>query len=209
MRIAITREVSPSIGRCELTHLARQPIDVDLARAQHRAYEVALAALGCEVHSLPAAPDLPDSVFVEDTAVVVDEVAIITRPGATSRRPEVPAVADALAHVELRTGDFELAIDGIAAGDFVYFDPPYYKQGGYSDFNRYTPEQFRDCDHVRLAALCHELDSRGVRWAVSNSDTSFVQALFADFRIRKIRSRREINLRSGRRSIQELFISNY
>ena len=97
MTIAITREVSPSIGRCELTHLARAPIDVDLARAQHHGYEVALADLGCEVHSLPAVPDLPDSVFVEDIAVVLDELAIITRPGAPSRRLEVPTVAEALA----------------------------------------------------------------------------------------------------------------
>ena len=96
MRIAITREVSPSIGRCELTHLTREPIDVDLARVQHHGYEAALAELGCEVCGLPAAPDLPDSVFVEDVAVVVDELAIITRPGAPSRRPEVPVVADAL-----------------------------------------------------------------------------------------------------------------
>jgi dimethylargininase len=96
MRIAITRDVSPSIGRCELTHLTREPIDVDLARVQHRRYEATLAALGCEVHSLPAAPDLPDAVFVEDVAVVVDEVAIIARPGAPSRRPEVQAVAEAL-----------------------------------------------------------------------------------------------------------------
>lgn len=96
MRIAVTRDVSTGIGRCELTHLARQPIDVDLARAQHHGYEAALADLGCEVHSLPAAPDLPDSVFVEDVAVVVDEVAIITRPGAPSRRPEVATVAEAL-----------------------------------------------------------------------------------------------------------------
>ena len=88
--------VSPSIGRCELTHLKRAPIDVDLARAQHHGYEVALADLGCKVLRLPPMPDLPDSVFVEDIAVVVDELAIITRPGAPSRRPEVPAVADAL-----------------------------------------------------------------------------------------------------------------
>lgn len=97
MPIAITRDVSVSIGRCELTHLAREPIEVNLARAQHRHYEAALAALGCRVHSMPAAPELPDAVFVEDAAVVFDEVAILTRPGAPSRRPEVPAVADALA----------------------------------------------------------------------------------------------------------------
>ena len=96
MRIAITREVSPAIGRCELTHLERQPIDLELARAQHRAYQACLANLGCQVQALPAAPDLPDSVFVEDVAIVLDELAILTRPGAESRRPEVAAVAEAL-----------------------------------------------------------------------------------------------------------------
>jgi len=96
MRIAITREVSPAIGRCELTHLERQPIDVELARTQHRAYQACLARLGCRVYTLPAEPDLPDSVFVEDTAIVLDELAIVTRPGAESRRPEVAAIAEAL-----------------------------------------------------------------------------------------------------------------
>jgi len=96
MRIAITREVSPSIGRCELTHLARQPIDVERARAQHRQYEGTLTVLGCEVYRLSATPDLPDSVFIEDVAVVFAELAILTHPGAPSRRSEVPAVAELL-----------------------------------------------------------------------------------------------------------------
>jgi dimethylargininase len=95
-RIAITRAVSPAIVDCELTHLDRRPIDLMAARAQHHAYEAALRALGCEVRSLPADPALPDSVFVEDTAVVFDELAVITRPGAPSRRPEIVATAVAL-----------------------------------------------------------------------------------------------------------------
>ena len=98
MRIAITRDVSPSIAYCELTHLTRQPIDMERARAQHRQYEATLEALGCEVRSLPAAPNLPDSVFVEDVAVVFDELALLTHPGAPSRRPEVPPVAELLGH---------------------------------------------------------------------------------------------------------------
>ena len=96
MRIAITRQISPRFDECELTHLDRQPIDLDLARAQHRQYEAALRELGCEVISLPAEPDLPDSVFVEDGALVFDEVAIITRPGADSRKPEAASIARAL-----------------------------------------------------------------------------------------------------------------
>jgi len=94
--IAVTRPVSASINRCELTHLRREPIDVERARAQHAAYERALEAAGCTVLRLDEADDLPDAVFVEDTAVVCDEVAIVLRPGAESRRPETPPVADLL-----------------------------------------------------------------------------------------------------------------
>jgi dimethylargininase len=96
MLIAITREVSPAIGGCELTHLERVAIDYNIAQAQHRQYTQALAALGCEVHCLPAEPDLPDSVFVEDAAIVLDELVIITRPGADSRKPETLSIAQAL-----------------------------------------------------------------------------------------------------------------
>jgi dimethylargininase len=95
--IALTREVSSSLADGELTHLVREPIDLERARAQHRAYEQALAALGCRVQRLPARPESPDGVFVEDTAVVVDELAVITRPGAASRRSETESMADALA----------------------------------------------------------------------------------------------------------------
>ncbi len=96
MNIAITRQVSPSFDQCELTHLARTPIDIPLAESQHAAYEAALRSLGFEVVSLPPAAELPDSVFVEDAALVFDEVAVLTRPGAVSRRQETGAVADVL-----------------------------------------------------------------------------------------------------------------
>lgn len=99
MLMALTREVSPSIGRCQLAHLPRVPIDVDRARAQHEAYEWALVEAGCTVRRLHAGPDMPDSVFIEDTAVVLDELALIARSGAASRRAEVPGVVDALIRV--------------------------------------------------------------------------------------------------------------
>jgi dimethylargininase len=94
--LAFTRAVPPSIARCELTHLPREPIDWARAEEQHRRYEEALESLGCRVLRLPALPDFPDSVFVEDTAIVLDECAVITRPGAPSRRGETPSVAQAL-----------------------------------------------------------------------------------------------------------------
>ncbi|MBD8527178.1 dimethylarginine dimethylaminohydrolase family protein [Pseudomarimonas arenosa] len=97
MWIALTRELSPRLADCELSFVDREPIDLDLARLQHRAYQTKLSELGCEVRELPATPELPDSVFVEDTAVVLDEIALITRPGADSRRAEIETMADVLA----------------------------------------------------------------------------------------------------------------
>src|SRR5512134_1745747 len=91
--VALTREVSPTLSDCELTHLPRQPIDIERARAQHHAYEACLTELGCEVRRVPPEPELPDAVFVEDTAVVLDELAIIARPGAASRRAETASMA--------------------------------------------------------------------------------------------------------------------
>jgi dimethylargininase len=96
MLIAITRGVSERISECELTHLAREPIDLQRARAQHRQYEDRLEAAGCKLIRLPAEPELPDSVFVEDTAIVLDKLAVITRPGAESRRSETTSVAAVL-----------------------------------------------------------------------------------------------------------------
>jgi dimethylargininase len=97
MPVAITRQVSPAINRCELTHIAREPIDYERACAQHRQYEDALRLLGMDVISLNMEPDLPDSVFVEDVALVLDECAIMLNPGAPSRRLEVASVEKALA----------------------------------------------------------------------------------------------------------------
>ena len=97
MRLALTRRVGPSIGACELTFRTRTPIDAARAAAQHEAYERALVQAGCHLLPLPAEPDLPDSVFIEDAALVLDEVAVILRSGAASRRPETPSVARALA----------------------------------------------------------------------------------------------------------------
>jgi dimethylargininase len=96
MRIAVTREISPAIVRCELTHQPRVPIDFATAELQHARYEQCLVAAGCTIERLQTTPDLADSVFVEDIAVVFPELAIVTRPGALSRRRETPVVAKAL-----------------------------------------------------------------------------------------------------------------
>ena len=111
--LAFTRPVPASLPDCELTHVSRVPIDLSRARAQHAAYEQTLVSLGCELRRLPAADDLPDSVFVEDTAVVLDEIVVITRPGASSRRGETDAVATALGAIRpLRSIEPPATLDG-------------------------------------------------------------------------------------------------
>jgi dimethylargininase len=94
---AITRGVSPALNQCELGYLPRQEIDIAEAIRQHHAYEDCLRELGVTVVSLPADPDLPDSMFVEDPAVVVKEIAILARMGAESRRREADSLAPVLA----------------------------------------------------------------------------------------------------------------
>ncbi len=120
----MTRAVSDSIGACQLTHLQRRPIDLNRARLQHSAYERALEDAGCEIVRVEPADDLPDAVFVEDAAIVVDEVAIRTRPGAASRRPEVDAVVDVLRRYrDVLSIDAPSTIDGgdvLVAGRRVF-----------------------------------------------------------------------------------------
>jgi dimethylargininase len=97
MLTAITRAVSPSLADCELSFISRQPIDMAVAQQQHHAYEKLLADLGARVISLPPQPELPDSMFVEDPALVLDELAIIFPLGTEIRRREAATIAEALA----------------------------------------------------------------------------------------------------------------
>lgn len=122
--IALVRDVSPSLERCELSFQQRVAIDLEKAREQHARYVATLKKLGCRVETLPTLPENPDAVFVEDTAVVLDEVAIITRPGAESRRGEVDSSAAALArHRKLAYIEAPGTLDGgdvLTAGRTLY-----------------------------------------------------------------------------------------
>jgi len=93
---AITRAVGAALGDCALTFLDRAPIDLARAQAQHAAYNESLRRAGAIVEVLPADATLPDSVFVEDTAVVLEEAAVLTRPGTPLRQREVSDTAAAL-----------------------------------------------------------------------------------------------------------------
>ncbi|HEY7614955.1 MAG TPA: arginine deiminase-related protein [Gemmatimonadales bacterium] len=101
--IVLVREPSASLAQCELSYVQREPIDLTRAREQHAGYCAALRAAGAEVRVLPALDELPDAAFVEDTAVVLDEVAVLGAPGVGSRAAEVAAIAATLdAHRPVR-----------------------------------------------------------------------------------------------------------
>jgi dimethylargininase len=124
MLTAITRKVSPKLAQCELSFKDREPIDPALAAMQHSAYEARLEQLGVRVISLPALAEYPDCVFVEDGALVLDEVAVITRPGVSSRVGEVESLAHEVArHRDILTLEAPATLEGgdvMRAGKTLY-----------------------------------------------------------------------------------------
>lgn len=118
--VAVTREINTDFGSCELTFLPRVSIDMALASQQHLQYQRVLSSLGCELVVVSTAPGLADSVFIEDTAIVLDEIAVLLRPGAASRQPEVAGVEPVLKqHRKLRSIQPPGTVDG---GDLLRID---------------------------------------------------------------------------------------
>jgi len=99
----LIRRPSSRLAEGIVTHISRAPVDVALALAQHAAYAEALAATGWMIQPTPTAEDCPDSVFIEDTVVICEDLAVLTRPGAPARRAEVAGVAQAVRSLGLRT----------------------------------------------------------------------------------------------------------
>jgi dimethylargininase len=170
---AFTRAVSPRLPECALTHLDRVPIDVAKAIAQHAAYEQALSDAGFEVIRLPELPDDPDAVFVEDTALLLDGHAIITRPGAASRAGEIESTAAGLAgHFELHriTSGFLDGGDVLRIGSTLYVGlstrtdaagagalAELVRPLGY----RVVQAELRDCLHLKTGATYAGSEARG------------------------------------------------
>jgi dimethylargininase len=103
----LVRQPSSRLAEGIITHITRIPVDVSLAQVQHAAYVAALSASGWAVEQAPAADDCPDSVFIEDTVVICEDLAVLTRPGAPARRAEVAGVAQAVGGLGLRTATIE------------------------------------------------------------------------------------------------------
>jgi len=117
MLTAITRAVSSALAECELSFIERIPINMDKAREQHHAYEAALASLGARVVSLPEEPELPDSMFVEDPAIVLEEIAVVFPLGTETRRREAASLAKAIA--EFRKLEYVTPPGTVEGGDIL------------------------------------------------------------------------------------------
>jgi dimethylargininase len=122
---ALVRPPSARLAEGIVTHVERRPVDVGRARAEWTAYVAELDAAGWEIVELPVDDESPDSVFIEDTVVIHDDLAIITRPGASSRRAETDVVAQACGRLAVAVASIASpgTVDGgdvLRAGDTVY-----------------------------------------------------------------------------------------
>lgn len=110
----------------------------------------------------------------------------------------------ALQNVEIMNSDFENACKGLAAGDFVYFDPPYH-----STFDGYQKGGFSEDDHMRLHNLFQHLSENGVYCMLSNSNTDFVMSLYGGYYVEVVSAKRMVNRDGSGRTGEELIITNY
>jgi DNA adenine methylase len=124
-------------------------------------------------------------------------------------RATLLAASKILQGIEIREADFEESLEAASAGDWVFLDPPYIPEGGYSDFKRYTSGQFHDDDHERLAEAMRQASNCGVFLTLTNSDTDATRAIFKDFEVWRMATRRDINLQSTNRSSWDLVFTNY
>ena len=115
-----------------------------------------------------------------------------------------------LQNTEIKHADFTEIINRAQKGDFVYFDPPYVPLNETSNFTSYTKDGFNIDMQFKLRDLCHELNSKGIYFMLSNSDTKLVNELYENYNIKKVFASRAINSNSnGRGKITEVLVRNY
>lgn len=123
---------------------------------------------------------------------------------------KITAFSDMLRKVQLRDSDFADSVRDSEPGDLVYFDPPYFPVSETADFTSYTPKGFLETDQERLLQLCLDLDGRGVKFMLSNSNTEKIRELFSEFNSTVVPANRNINSKGGlRKGFTELVVMNY
>lgn len=131
-------------------------------------------------------------------------------------RENLLAVSIALQKVEINCGDFEKTLNNVDEKAFFYFDPPYKPLSDTSSFNSYAKDEFNDEEQIRLKDFCVKLHHLNHFWILSNSDVkakniddNFFDDLYADFNIKRVEARRNINANSEKRGkLTELLITN-
>ena len=112
--------------------------------------------------------------------------------------------------IEIKHADFSEILKKVKKGDFVYFDPPYVPLSETSSFTSYTKEGFDIDMQFKLRDVCDELDTMGVNFLLSNSDTKLVNDLYENYNIKKVFASRQINANAdGRGKITEVLVRNY
>lgn len=115
-----------------------------------------------------------------------------------------------LQRTEIKHADFSEILTKAQKGDFVYFDPPYVPLSETSSFTSYTKDGFDLDMQFKLRDVCDELDSMGVKFLLSNSDTKLVNELYENYNIKKVFASRQINANAdGRGKITEVLVRNY
>ena len=115
-----------------------------------------------------------------------------------------------LRRTEIKHADFSEILKKVKKGDFVYFDPPYVPLSETSSFTSYTKDGFDIDMQFKLRDVCDELDSMGVKFLLSNSDTKLVNELYENYNIKKVFASRQINANAdGRGKITEVLVRNY
>lgn len=118
--------------------------------------------------------------------------------------------SELLKKTEIKCADFSKILDKVQKGDFVYFDPPYVPLNETSNFTSYTKDGFDIDMQFKLRDVCDELDSMGIKFMLSNSDTKLVNELYANYDIKKVFASRVINANAdGRGKITEVLVKNY
>ena len=118
--------------------------------------------------------------------------------------------SELLKNTEINCADFSKILTKVKKGDFVYFDPPYVPLNETSSFTSYTKDGFDMDMQFKLREVCDELDSMGVMFMLSNSDTKFVNELYSNYKIKKVFASRAVNANAeGRGKITEVLVRNY
>lgn len=118
--------------------------------------------------------------------------------------------SELLKNTEIKCADFSGILSKVKKGDFVYFDPPYVPLNETSSFTSYTKDGFDMDMQFKLREVCDELDSMGVKFMLSNSDTKFVNELYSNYEIKKVFASRAVNANAeGRGKITEVLVRNY